>query len=65
MVSKEEIAQAIVCGPDPQPYIEELQKFVEGGYDHLYIHQVGRDQAGFFNFFERELRDHLPPDIQL
>jgi G6PDH family F420-dependent oxidoreductase len=60
MVGKEDIAKAVVCGPDPQPYIEEIQKYLDAGFDHLYIHQVGPDQRGFFNFYERELRDHLP-----
>jgi G6PDH family F420-dependent oxidoreductase len=64
MVSKEDIAEKIVCGPDPEPYIKELEKYLDAGYDHLYIHQVGSDQAGFFKFFERELRDQLPAMIR-
>jgi len=54
----------VVCGPDPQPYIELLQKYIDAGYDHLYIHQIGPDQAGFFKFYERELRDHVPTLIR-
>jgi G6PDH family F420-dependent oxidoreductase len=64
MVSKEDIAESVICGPDPEPYIKHLQEFVDAGYDHLYIHQVGSDQAGFFKFFERELRDHLPATLR-
>jgi coenzyme F420-dependent glucose-6-phosphate dehydrogenase len=59
MVSKEDIAESVACGPDPEPYIEQIQEFIEAGYDHIYIHQVGPDQAGFFRFFERELRDQI------
>jgi G6PDH family F420-dependent oxidoreductase len=64
MVKEEDIAEAIVCGPDPEPYIKGLQEYLDAGYDHVYIHQVGSDQAGFFKFFERELRDHLPATIR-
>ena len=60
MISKEDVAKEVICGPDPEPYVKELQKFLDAGYDHLYIHQVGPDQAGFFRFYERELREHLP-----
>jgi coenzyme F420-dependent glucose-6-phosphate dehydrogenase len=65
MVTKEDIAESVVCGPDPEPYIEKLQKFLDAGYDHLYIHQVGPDQKGFFNFFERELHNQLPAGLSL
>jgi G6PDH family F420-dependent oxidoreductase len=64
MVTKEDNAKSVVCGPDPEPYVKEVQKFLDAGFDHIYIHQVGADQAGFFNFFTRELRDHLPATIR-
>lgn len=64
MISKKDIAKEVICGPDPEPYVKELQKFLNAGYDHLYIHQVGPDQAGFFRFYERELRDHLPKALR-
>lgn len=31
----------------------------EAGFDHVYLHQVGRDQEGFFRFWEQELRPAL------
>jgi len=60
MVQKEDLAEKVVCGPDPEPYIEALHEYIDAGYDHLYIHQVGSDQAGFFDFFTREVRDQVP-----
>jgi G6PDH family F420-dependent oxidoreductase len=55
-VSREDVAEVIVCGPDPDRHREGIQKFVDAGFDHVYIHQVGPDQTGFLRFFERELR---------
>jgi len=26
---------------------------------HIYIHQIGRDQEGFFRFFEQDLKPKL------
>ena len=45
--------------PDPGPHVEAIREFVDAGYDHVYIHQVGPDQEGFFRFYERELAPRL------
>ena len=60
LVRHDDIEKAIVCGPDPDPVIEKVQEYVDAGFDHIYLHQVGPDQEGFFDFFERELRSALP-----
>jgi G6PDH family F420-dependent oxidoreductase len=54
-VTEDEIAEAIVCGPDVDRYLEQITAFDDAGYDHVYIHQVGTDQEAFFAFAEREL----------
>jgi G6PDH family F420-dependent oxidoreductase len=54
-VSEEDVAEAVACGPDPERHREMIQKFADAGYDHIYVHQVGPDQEGFFNFYEREI----------
>jgi len=59
LVSEEDIAEAIPCGPDPERHAEQLRQYVEAGYSHVYIHQIGRDQEGFFRFWENELRPKL------
>ena len=58
-VTPDDVAELVVCGPDPEPYAEQVQQYVEAGLDHIYFHQVGRDQEGFFRFFETELRNRL------
>ena len=32
-----------------------IQEYVDAGFDHVYVHQVGPDQEGFFRFYEREI----------
>jgi coenzyme F420-dependent glucose-6-phosphate dehydrogenase len=56
---EESIAESIVCGPDPGRHVAAISEFVDAGYDHVYLHQVGPDQEGFFRFFERELSPQL------
>jgi coenzyme F420-dependent glucose-6-phosphate dehydrogenase len=55
MVDEDDIAGSVVCGPDPQRHIDAIAEYVEAGYDHVYVHQVGPDQDGFFDFYEREV----------
>jgi G6PDH family F420-dependent oxidoreductase len=42
-------------GPDPQDYLEQIRKFADAGYTHVYLHQVGPDQERFLEFATREL----------
>jgi coenzyme F420-dependent glucose-6-phosphate dehydrogenase len=49
----------VPSGPDPDPVLASIQQFVDAGYDHVYLHQIGPDQAGFFGFWERELQPAL------
>ena len=58
-VRPEDVAETVVCGPDVERYVEQARQYVEAGFDHVYIHQVGSDQDGFFRFWETELADRL------
>jgi coenzyme F420-dependent glucose-6-phosphate dehydrogenase len=55
MVTEEQVAKSVICGPDPQRHIEALRKYIDAGYDHVYVHQVGRDQEGFFKFYQQQV----------
>jgi len=55
LVREEDIAESIVCGPDPDKHLEAIGEYVDAGYDHVYVHQVGPDQDGFFDFYERSV----------
>jgi G6PDH family F420-dependent oxidoreductase len=57
--TEEQVAEEVVCGPDPQRHIELIKKYVDAGFDHVYIHQVGPDQEGFINFYQREILPHF------
>ena len=59
MVSEDQIAEKVICGPDPDRHAEAIQQYASGGYDHVYVHQVGPDQEGFFDFYRRELLPRL------
>lgn len=54
-VTEDQIAEAISCGPDPEVHWERIRSYIDAGFDHVYLHQVGPDQAGFLRFAEREI----------
>ncbi len=54
-VREEDVAEMIICGPDPQRHIQAIRQYVDAGFDHVYVHQVGPDQEGFFKFYQREI----------
>ncbi|CAN5624866.1 hypothetical protein BH23CHL7_BH23CHL7_18970 [soil metagenome] len=32
-----------------------IREYIDSGIDHVFIHQVGHDQAGFIRFYESEI----------
>jgi coenzyme F420-dependent glucose-6-phosphate dehydrogenase len=55
MVTEDDVAELVVCGPDVAKHVEQIKAYADAGYDHIYVHQVGRDQDGWFRFAESEL----------
>ncbi len=55
MVTADDVAESVACGPDPGPIAEQIDQFADAGYDHVYIHQIGPDQEAFIRFAEREI----------
>ncbi len=55
IVTEEQVAESIVCGPDPERHRAKLREYADAGFDHVYVHQVGPDQEGFLRFYEREV----------
>jgi G6PDH family F420-dependent oxidoreductase len=59
MVKEDEVAKLVICGPDPDKHLQEIHKFIDAGYDHIYIHQIGPNQEGFFQFYEKNILPNL------
>ncbi|MBO0685750.1 MAG: LLM class F420-dependent oxidoreductase, partial [Candidatus Dormibacteraeota bacterium] len=61
IVTPDMLRQQMPLGPEPRPFLERIQSFADAGFDHVYLHQIGPDQEGFFRFCERELLPEAPP----
>jgi coenzyme F420-dependent glucose-6-phosphate dehydrogenase len=55
----DELDGKIVLGSDVDEFVEEIGKYDDAGYTHLYIHQIGPDQEGFLKFAKSELLPRL------
>jgi coenzyme F420-dependent glucose-6-phosphate dehydrogenase len=59
MIDKTTIAKSVICGPDPERHWQAIQEYERAGYDHVFVHQVGPDQEGFFRFYEKNILPRL------
>jgi methylated-DNA-[protein]-cysteine S-methyltransferase len=48
LVTEEMIAEAVVCGPDPERHVAKLREYLDAGYDHVWV-----------RFYEREVLPKL------
>jgi G6PDH family F420-dependent oxidoreductase len=61
LVTEEDVAEHVVCGPDADLHRARIDQYVEAGFDHVYVHQVGPEQESFFRFYEREILPRYRP----
>lgn len=55
LITAEQVGEKVVCGPDPGAIVEKIGAFVEAGFDHVLLHQVGPRQEEFLAFAKDEL----------
>lgn len=59
LVTEDQVAESIACGPDPERHLAQLRAYADAGFDELYVQQVGPGQEGFFRFYEEEILPRL------
>jgi G6PDH family F420-dependent oxidoreductase len=55
LVTPDQVAESIPCGPDLQPILDSIQQALEVGVTHVYVHQIGPQQDEFLQVAEREI----------
>jgi len=55
MLDAGEVDEQLPTGPEVEPYLEAIGRYADAGFTHVYLHQIGPDQEGFFRFWEEEL----------
>jgi len=59
MVRIENFANRMLISPDLEAHTAQIQKFVDMGFDEIYLHNVGRDQAAFIDTFGKKVLPNL------
>jgi G6PDH family F420-dependent oxidoreductase len=59
VATEEMVAKTVPCGPDLDKIVESVKKYADAGFTEVAITQIGPDQAGFCQIFEKELAAKL------
>jgi G6PDH family F420-dependent oxidoreductase len=55
LVTEEQTAELIPCGPDPEKHLNAIRKYIKAGFDHIFVHQIGPNQEAFMDFYAKEI----------
>lgn len=55
IVTREMVKDRYVCGPDPERHLSAIQRYVDAGYDEVHVLQMGSNQQGMIDFYQREI----------
>ena len=59
MVTSDDVAKSVVVGDDVGAVFDRIGQFADAGFTHLHLHQVGPDQAVFFDAWRSELHSAI------
>jgi len=59
LVRREDFEGRMVISSDPDAHRAEIQKFIDAGFDRIYVHNVGRYQEEWIKVFGREVLPKL------
>jgi G6PDH family F420-dependent oxidoreductase len=59
MLDEDDVAESVVCGPDPEEHLKAIREYADAGFDHVCVHQIGGDQEGFLQFYAEEVLPRL------
>jgi G6PDH family F420-dependent oxidoreductase len=58
-IEPEDLADSLALGDDPDAWLERIAECEQAGFTHVSVHHIGKDQAGFIDFVQREVAPKL------
>jgi G6PDH family F420-dependent oxidoreductase len=55
LVTPDAMAEKIVCGNDPERFLDRIREYIDAGFDEVHLSQVGEDVEAFLEFVGDEL----------
>jgi G6PDH family F420-dependent oxidoreductase len=59
LVSEDDVAEEVICGPDAQRHLDAIREYEDAGFTHVFVHQIGHEQEGFLHFYASEILPNL------
>jgi G6PDH family F420-dependent oxidoreductase len=59
LVPKQDIAESVACGADPEKHVAQVRQYLDAGIDEVYVQQIGPDMDGFFTGWQRDVLPQL------
>ena len=59
LLTEEQAVGPTPCGPDLDAICDSVQQYLDTGYDHVYLHQIGPDQDALLDVWASELGDRV------
>jgi coenzyme F420-dependent glucose-6-phosphate dehydrogenase len=59
LVRPEDFQGRMLISADPEKHRQQIQKFIDLGFDQIYLHNVGRNQVEWIELFGREVLPKL------
>lgn len=59
LMRPELITADMTLGPNPDDHIKAINEYIDAGYDHVYVHQVGPEQRAFCEFYADKILPHF------
>jgi G6PDH family F420-dependent oxidoreductase len=56
---------AVPVGPDPERHAEAIRQYLRGGYDRVFVHQIGPNQERFMDFYARDVLPSLSDSLSV
>jgi G6PDH family F420-dependent oxidoreductase len=57
LATEDDVVADIPCGPDVDAVSRAIGGYIDAGYDHVYLHQIGPDQEALFRMWTGGLGD--------
>ncbi|GAA3454175.1 MULTISPECIES: TIGR03557 family F420-dependent LLM class oxidoreductase [Dactylosporangium] len=54
LVTRDQVASAIACGPDPAKQAEQLKQYEDAGFDEVYVANIGPNYAELIDMYRKE-----------
>jgi G6PDH family F420-dependent oxidoreductase len=59
LVTPDRVQANLTCGDDVDAHVAAVKKYVDAGFDTVYINQIGKNQQGFFDFYRTKVLPQL------